>query len=387
MGNRVGDRLGYAVASAGVLLLGATPERLALAVARGLARVVIRFDRRHAGLARRNLDLAFGDALPDREKQRIVRESYAGLAVNAVEFVHAVRRARRGETPIELEVEGAEHVEAVAASGRAAIFVSCHMGNWEFCPIGTARHGVPLHSIATPRRNPLLDRALNDMRESLGQKIVWKSGAFREAARLLRQGHSLGVLADQNQRKGSVFVEFFGERAATTRGPALLALRTGAPILPGAIQRLPGTNRHRLVVTAPIEPERSGDQGEDVARLTQRYTSRLEELIRRAPEQWLWHHRRWRTRPWKEIRTERDTRSIVRALSVGVHGHAVTLEPVVRPWEEMPSAIRTGMPQSPPLRRRASRAEASPQLREALELLRKRESPEASAPPDPSAAR
>jgi KDO2-lipid IV(A) lauroyltransferase len=368
--SRLLEWLGYSGARLGVWALGILPERMGLGLARGLGWIAMRIDWIHPPLARRNLDLAFGPELPAAERERILLESYRNLLLNVVEVVHAVRRARRGERPVEIEIEGAEHFERLARSGRGALFVSCHMGNWELCPIGTLLHGVPLYSIATPRRNPGIERLVTEVRESLGQRIVWKRGAFREAVRLLREGCCVGVLADQNQRKGSVFVDFFGVPASTTRGPALLARRAGVPLLPAAIRRLPGTNRHRLTVTEPIEPIRSDDADDDVLRMTEAYTKRLESLIREAPEQWLWHHRRWRTRPWRETRMQRDRSCIVRSCAASAHGIGPSLDPPAQPWEPMPTAIRLGKPAPMPVLRRRARITASPELCKELARLR-----------------
>lgn len=371
-GHPLAERLAHLAGRLGVWGLGLAPERFALALTRGLARLAVLVDARHRRLALRNLDLAYGDELSPAQKGAIVRGCYRNLFQNAVEFVHAVRRARRGEPPADIEIEGAHHIEAVAKSGRGALFVSCHMGNWELCPVWPHRLGAPLHSIATPRRNAHLDQTLNEMREALGQTVVWKHGAFREAVRLLREGRCVGVLADQNQRRGAVFVDFFGVRASTTRGPAMLARRADVPILPAAIRRLPGTNRHRLTVTAPIEPIRSDAADDDVQRLTQAYTARLEALIREAPDQWLWHHRRWRSRPWREIRLARDAARIVRGCAASAHAHGPSLEPPAQPWEDTPTAIRAGLPARGPVERREASIRASPRLRAQLERLPRR---------------
>ena len=138
------------------------------------------------------------------------------------------------------------------------------------------------------------------MREPLGQTIVLKTGAFREAMRLLLEGKSIGVLIDQNQRKAGVFVNFFRRRASTTHGPALLATRSGVPIFPICIQRLPGANRHRQIFGEPIRSDAKADARKDVLRMTQEDTTWFEERIRETPELWLWVHRRWKTRPPEE---------------------------------------------------------------------------------------
>jgi KDO2-lipid IV(A) lauroyltransferase len=276
------------------------PQRWTLAVARAGGWIAWRLDARHRAIGRENLDRAFGDTLSTEEKDGIILGCYRNITQSAVEIIHMRRFVRQGREREFLEIEGEAQIRKALDASGAAIFVSGHMGNWEMLPIGARLAGAPLHSIATPRRNPRLEAYIVRVRESLGQRIVLKRGAFGEAMRFLREGKSIGVLIDQNQRRAGIFVDFFGRKASTTHGPALLARRSGAPIVPTWIQRLPGTNRHRQIFGEPILPDAKADAKKDIRRMTQEYTTRFEERIRETPELWLWVHRRWRTRPPEE---------------------------------------------------------------------------------------
>jgi len=299
-GGSPGAILLYLFVRVSVGVVSALPQRWTLAAARAGAWIAWRLDARHRAIGRENLDHAFGDTLTTEEKDGIILGCYRNITQSVVEILHMRRLVRQGRERESLEIEGEARTRKALDSSRAAIFVSGHMGNWEMLPIGTRLAAAPLHSIATPRRNPRLEAYIVRVRESLGQRIVLKRGAFREAMRFLREGKSIGALIDQNQRKAGVFVDFFGRKASTTHGPALLARRSGVPIVPSCIQRLPGTNRHRQVFGEPILPDGKADARKDVLRMTQEYTTWLEERIRETPELWLWVHRRWKTRPSEE---------------------------------------------------------------------------------------
>ena len=295
-----GANLLYLFVRASIGVVSIFPQRWILAAARAGAWMAWRLDPRHRAIGRQNLDHAFGDTLTAERKDGIVLGCYQNITQIPVEILHMRRLVRQGRQRESLEIEGETHIRKALEASGAAIFVSGHMGNWEMMPIGTGLAGAPVHSIATPRRNPRLEAYIVRVRESLGQRIVLKRGAFTETMRFLREGKSIGVLIDQNQRRAGVFVDFFGRKASTTHGPALLARRSGVPIVPSCIRRLPGTNRHRQVFGEPILPDDKADASKDVLRMTQEYTTWFEERIRETPELWLWVHRRWKTRPREE---------------------------------------------------------------------------------------
>jgi KDO2-lipid IV(A) lauroyltransferase len=128
-------------------------------------------------------------------------------------------------------------------------------------------------------------------------EVIDRKEAPKKVLRALRSGKAVGIVGDQNVRRGGVFVDFFGKPASTARGTALFALRTGAPVFLGMAKRLPGSPQRYRVTFELVEFEASGDMERDVLRLTEAHTKYLEEQIRRAPEQYFWQHRRWKTRP------------------------------------------------------------------------------------------
>jgi len=159
--------------------------------------------------------------------------------------------------------------------------------------------------IVQRQRNPLFDADITENRERLGMVLVERRVALKRCLRTLRNGGIVGIAGDQNIRRGGVFVDFFGRPAATAKGAALFALRTGATLFAGTAKRLPGFPQRYRVGVRRIEIEPTGDLEEDVLRLTKAHTAYLEGQVREAPEQYFWHHRRWKTQPTEEVEAAR----------------------------------------------------------------------------------
>ena len=183
------------------------------------------------------------------------------------------------------------------AAGRGALLISGHLGNWELHGVV---HGLlfgPIHAVARPLDNPDLDRRLCAMRTMAGNTVVYKQRALAQILRALRHGGGIAILIDQNVLPSDgIFVDFFGRKAATTTVAAALAVKTGCALVPSRTELLPD-GRYRLTYVPALEWTPSGDRQADIADLTQRLTTRIEDWVRETPEQWLWMHRRWKTRP------------------------------------------------------------------------------------------
>jgi KDO2-lipid IV(A) lauroyltransferase len=160
------------------------------------------------------------------------------------------------------------------------------------------RHGITMHSVYRSIKNPLIDRLIRRRRAAFGQIMVEREGAFPTLLRILRRKGYIGLVVDQYAKLEGIWVPFFGRLASTTPGPALLALRAGAPIVIGFARRLPGLYRFEIFFDEPIWAAPSGDRDADVERITLEISRRIEGYVRQAPEQWLWLHRRWRRPPW-----------------------------------------------------------------------------------------
>jgi KDO2-lipid IV(A) lauroyltransferase len=244
-------------------------------------------------VVRANLTLAFGAEMAAGDLGRLGRRSFEHLGMNLVEACVFFLRPP-GVLLSQVEIRGEEHLEAAAAGGRGIVLLTAHLGNWELLAASHVLSRWPLSVMVRPLDSPLLDGLVERLRLRSGVEIITKRHGLQDVLDALRRGRMVGVLLDQNaSRREGVFVPFFGTPASTSRGLALIALRSGAPVLPTFIRRLPG-GRHVVEVGPRIPADR------DVVAYTAAFNRALEEAIRRAPEQWFWMHRRWKTRPTEE---------------------------------------------------------------------------------------
>ncbi len=286
----------FRVLVAGVLSLGY--ER-ALWVGRGLADLGFRLDRRHRKRAIENLGRAMPE-LGEAQWRRLARESFRSFAQVLVESAYLPRLLTRNSADRLVSYNVHPEAAKVIAGGTGIIFVGAHTGNWELTGQVGGIHGIPLVSVARPRDNPYLEAHVIKNRERHGQRIVAKKGAVRDLSRALRNGEHLGMLVDQNNGRNGVFVDFFGRKASTTGAPAMLALRFGVPIIPASTLRTGRGFRYAIYVEKPLAVPNTGSREDDVRILTQAMTERVEAWVRQEPGQWLWGHRRWKSRPKDE---------------------------------------------------------------------------------------
>ena len=232
-------------------------------------------------------------SLPADEVQRIARASYANLGRTTAETALLPLYDRERIIDMFDEVEGWSIVEERLARGKGLILVSGHFGNWEVGGAYLAARGVQMQAVARYMENPLFDAYLTRTRERIGMRIVHDDEAVRRVPRSLRDGNAVAFLVDQGAvGLASIWVPFFKRLAKTPRGPAVFALRLGAPVVFGAAIRQP-SGRFRLTFE-PIDSTSTGNLEADVERIVTDYTATLERWVRRAPEQYFWQHRRWK---------------------------------------------------------------------------------------------
>ena len=201
----------------------------------------------------------------------------------------------------QLAIEGLEHLRAVLERHGRALVLTAHLGNWELLTLAPALTGYPLTVVARALDSPALDAWADRLRRTAGVEVIDKREALRPILHALRRGRLVGVLLDQNaSRREGVFVPFFGRAASTSRAVAVLALRTRTPVIPAFTRRLaPG--RHQITIQ-PALPLPASAGNEAVVALTAQCTAAIEAAVRETPDQWLWSHDRWRTRPPEEKR-------------------------------------------------------------------------------------
>ena len=250
------------------------------------------------GVRRRDVDRHLAIAFPDRSaewRRRVAVESYRHLGREGAALLRLARLDREAVVR-RTRVEGLDEIGRAVESGRGAVVVTGHLGNWEIAGAAVAARGVPLAAVALRQGNPLFDRDVVRTRERLGLEVIYKKDAPSEVLARLREGGAVALVGDQNPIQGGIAADFFGRPANTARGPAVLALRSGAPLFAGAVLRRSGEEPRYHVWIEEIRVERTGDLRTDTARLVQAYTAWLEEAVRRAPEQYFWQHRRWKER-------------------------------------------------------------------------------------------
>jgi KDO2-lipid IV(A) lauroyltransferase len=240
----------------------------------------------------RQLTAVFPEKSRD-EIDRIARASYGHLGRTSIET--AVLPSYSAQQIIDLfeHVDGWQMVERKLALGKGLIVVTGHLGNWELGGAYLAARGLPIDAVARHMNNPLFDGYLTRTRQRIGMTVVHDEQAVRRVPRSLRSGRAVAFLVDQGAiGLASTWVPFFGRFAKTPRGPAVFALRLGAPVVFGVALRGP-TGKYQLTFES-IDVVESGDRESDVDRIVADYTAVLERWVRRAPEQYLWHHRRWK---------------------------------------------------------------------------------------------
>jgi KDO2-lipid IV(A) lauroyltransferase len=249
-----------------------------------------------------NLEQADGLTASSRDRRRIARASFEHLASGALEAAAVLSALERLDDERYVAFEAIENWERAHARGRGTIVVLAHLGNWEIAGLAAARRGYPLVSVAQPMKNPYVERFMARARRTTGQRIVSKRGALRGLVDALRRREVVILLCDQRWRHG-IAVPFFGRPAATVTTPALLSLRFGAPIVPLEVYRAPRPPIHRVRCGEPLDPECYRHAPDPVRAMTEEITRRIEDAIRRHPEQWMWMHNRWRR--WAEHRRGR----------------------------------------------------------------------------------
>jgi len=247
------------------------------------------------GVVERQIAAAF-PGLGDDDVRRIALAAYEHLGRASIETALLARLQRDAVLDLFEGVDEWSAVEGALSLGKGLIFVTGHLGNWELGGAYIAARGVPLDVITRRMSNPLFDRYLTETRSRIGMVVVHDADAVRRTPRSLRENRAIAFLADQGVLGlASTFVPFFGRPAKTPRGPAVFALRLQVPVVFGTAVRQP-SGKYRLVFER-IAVEDTGDRDRDVDAIVARYTATLERWVRRYPEQYFWHHRRWRRQP------------------------------------------------------------------------------------------
>jgi Kdo2-lipid IVA lauroyltransferase/acyltransferase len=288
--------LAYAVVWSLLKFTGALPRSVARAIAVGFARVLFTATPKLRKTAEFNLQFAFPQ-WTETQRGETIRGMVRSLGWMAAEFARMPRYTRKNIEEV-MVLDGHENFLEGQRRGKGVLFLTAHMGAWELSSYAHALYGYPLHYMARPLDNARVDALVNRYRGLSGNAPIFKNESARAMLRILKEAGTIGILADQNtMREEGAFVDFFGVAACTTTGIARVALHTGAAVVPGYAVWDDTLKKYRLRFEPPLELVRTGDAERDIIENTQHFARVTEEIIRKYPEQWVWVHARWKTRP------------------------------------------------------------------------------------------
>lgn len=290
--------LEYTAAKSVFTTLGYLPPSVAMGVGRGMGAVAYFLAGNLRRTAATNLQLAFPEK-SDEERARLVRGCFDSLG-RLLGFFSQMSSRSEEELKQLIDVQGWENLEAAKKdNGHKLLLYTGHLGAWELTSFGFSLLGHQFVFLVRRMDNPRIEQMVDRVRRRFGNQTLDKLSAGREMLRILRHGKtSIGLLPDLNTLDDeAIFVDFFGVPAATTFLFAKFALRTNTPIIPVFSPWSEEKGKYLIVVEKPVSFERTDDEEENVRRLTIGLTQRIENQIRKYPSQWLWVHKRWKTRP------------------------------------------------------------------------------------------
>jgi Kdo2-lipid IVA lauroyltransferase/acyltransferase len=289
-------RLEYALAWLIIKILGALPRPLARAAAIAIARTVYLFHVRLRRVGMRNLGLAYPQK-SRRERSRILRGVFTSFGRQLAEVCLFPKYTRQNVGKV-VVYDGFENFDRALSQGKGVLFLTAHLGGWELSAFTHSLHGHPLHVVMRPLDNPYLDRLTRQYRTMHGNSMVEKDDFVRGLLSAMKAGETVGILMDTNMTPPQgVFVDFFGIPACTASGLARIALRADAAVVPTFTIWDSTWRRYRLRFDPVVNLVRTGNDEADIVANTQLFTKIIEDYVRRYPDQWLWVHRRWKTRP------------------------------------------------------------------------------------------
>lgn len=304
---KIVDYLVYLLIRVVVCIIQILPYETARKLARAAAGLAYRIDRRHRLVADENLRHAFGSQLDERQRTQMVQAVYVHFCTMLVEILCLPRRLHPTTWRRYVELLGGDRIVGALLSGRPLMIVTGHFGNWELAGYALGLFGFSTHAIARTLDNPHLDRFLRGFRERTGQYIIDKSGEFDKIQAVLGGAGVLATLADQDAGQRGQFVDFFNRPASTHKAVALLALEYNALMLVIGVPWLENCHvggrwlgspgRYYVTLADAIDPAEYEGRPDAVKAITQRYSAALESVVRLAPEQYFWLHRRWKHQP------------------------------------------------------------------------------------------
>lgn len=290
------QRLEYAAAWPFIKILGTLPRPLARAAGIALSQLVYLLHVRLRRVGMRNLAMVFPEKT-ETERKRILRGEFSSLGRQLAEVCHFPEYTRENLDEV-IVFDGFENYETARARGKGVLFLASHFGGWELSSFAVSLRGHWMYVLMRSMDNPYLGRLVSRYRTLHGNKLVDKDDFIRGLLSAMKRGEAVGMLIDTNMTPPQgIFVDFFGIPACTGSGLARIALRTDASVVPAFAIWDQALGKYRLRFEPAVELIRTGALDADIQANTQKFTSIIEKYVREYPEQWLWVHRRWKTRP------------------------------------------------------------------------------------------
>jgi len=290
------ESLEYAAVRSMVALLGILPRSLARSVGAGIGATAFHLLSRLRKTGLQNLELAYPQK-SQSERLKILRDEYRSLGWQMAEFCQMSKYTPESASKF-IRYEGLDNYLAARAKGKGVLVVTGHLGAWELSSFYHSLMGHPMSLVIRRLDNPRVDGLVNTIRTRHGNRVIHKDDFARGLITAMHAGETVGILMDTNMTPPQgVFVPFFGIEACTASGLARVALRSGAAVLPGFLLWEESERKYVLHFGEELNLIRTGDAVDDIVANTALFTAAIESYIRRYPGQWLWVHRRWKTRP------------------------------------------------------------------------------------------
>ncbi|HLF19075.1 MAG TPA: lysophospholipid acyltransferase family protein [Candidatus Omnitrophota bacterium] len=278
-------------------------DRLPLWAVNGLTKVFLflgfTFTIRQRRIANESLRIAFGEEKSQQEIDRIIKTCFYHFGRGMIEILYYMEHPALIDEKVSFQ--GLQHVERALEKGNGVIAVTAHFGNFPLMMLAFAHRRHKVSCVIRPTRDQEVEKFLQQKRNQVGLKTVYavpQRQAVVESLKILRNNEILFVPLDQNFGSSSgVFVDFFGQKAATATGPVVFAIRTKAPIIPMFIIHEDG-DKHKVIIEPPIDIKVGEDEKETILQTTSEITNLIERYIRRYPHEWAWMHRRWKSKPY-----------------------------------------------------------------------------------------
>jgi len=298
------EELSYRLLKGLFRCLGCVSPRTAGRISDRLGWLLFHLDKRHRTIALNNLERAFGDGHTPAQNRKIALTVFRNLVRMLFEIAWSMGQPAE-ELKRKFRVRGHYNYMRALQKGKGLLMLTGHVGNWELLPVVGVMINLPVNVLYRPLDSPVLERFITELRSRFGARMIPTARSARQVLKALLRGEIFAILMDQNvDWYEGVFVDFFGHRACTNKGMALLALKTRAPVVPIFLIREP--DGFLVDVGTEVPLIQTGDKIKDVEENTQRYNTVIEDFVRRYPDQWFWVHQRWKTPPYHPWPRESD---------------------------------------------------------------------------------